>query len=88
MVPSIPLLSSELSVSMKENPDRKKIGRGHGLPKIHRHVYTILNFKAIADTRNTTHYNVGKYAANLLNPLTQNDFTAKDFFGGVNRIQY
>ena len=30
MVPSLPLLSCELSVSVKENPDRKKINSSNG----------------------------------------------------------
>ena len=34
----------------------------------------------------TPHYRVGKFLANLLSPLTQNEYTVKDSFEAVNMI--
>ena len=43
MVPSLPLLSCELSVSVKENPDRKKKCLGNKiLPDMYSHIFTPL----------------------------------------------
>ena len=67
-------------------PKFGQIGRAHGLPKIHKQFNNIPSFRPIVDTTNTLHYNVGKYLANLLNPLTQNDFVVKDSFEAVNKI--
>ena len=67
-------------------PKSGQIGRAHGLPKIHKQFNNIPSFRPIVDTTNTPHYNVGKYLANLLNSLTQNDFVVKDSFEAVNKI--
>ena len=67
-------------------PKFGQIGRAHRLPKIHKQFNNIPSFRPIVDTTNTPHYNVGKYLANLLNSLTQNDFVVKDSFEVVNKI--
>ena len=67
-------------------PKFGQIGRAHGLPKIHKQFDCIPTFRPIVDTTNTPHYNVGKYLANLLNPLTQNEYVVKDSFEAVNKI--
>ena len=41
----------------------------------------------IIDTMGTTHYLVGKYISELLQPLTQNEFTLKDTFVPANRMK-
>ena len=38
-------------------------------------------------TTGTTHCLVGKYLANLLNPLTINEYSVKDSFDAANRIK-
>jgi hypothetical protein len=40
----------------------------------------------IIDTTNTPHSNVGKFLANLLAPLTHNEYTVKDSFEAAQRI--
>lgn len=55
-----------------------KPARAHGLPKIHK-VYDILPpFRPIVDTTGTPYYGIGKFLADPLNPLTQNDNWFKD----------
>ena len=39
------------------------------------------------DTTNTRYYGIKKFLANLLNPLTLNDFIVKDSFDAANKIQ-
>ena len=39
------------------------------------------------DTTGTTHYSVGKYLSELLNPLTHNDYSLKDSFDAATRIR-
>ena len=67
-------------------PKFGQIGRAHGLPKINKQFNNIPSFRPIVDTTNKPHYNVGKYLANLLNSLTQNNFVVKDSFEAVNKI--
>ena len=38
------------------------------------------------DTTGTTHFLVGKYLLELLNPLTQNMYTVKDSLDAANKI--
>ena len=44
-------------------------------------------FRPIIDTTGTTHYSVGKYLSELLNPLTHNDYSLKDSFDAATRIR-
>ena len=65
-----------------------KPARAHGLSKIHKTFTNITKFRPIIDTTVSNHYLVGKYLAQLLYPLTNNnEFTLKDSFEAVNRIQ-
>ena len=68
-------------------PENAKIARAHGLPKVHKDFDCVPPFRPIIDTTGSTHYGVGKYITNLLHPLTQNDFSLKDSFDAVERIQ-
>ena len=68
-------------------PKSAHFARAHGLPKIHKTYQTLPPFRPIVDTTNTTHYNVGKFLASLLNPLAQNEFTLSDSFEAVSNIQ-
>ena len=47
----------------------------------------LLPFRPKVDTTNRPYYGITKFLANLLNPLTLNDFTAKDSFDAANKIQ-
>ena len=67
-------------------PKNAKPARAHGLPKMHQTFTSIPKFRPIIDTAGSSHYLVGKYLAQLLYPLTNNEFTLKDSFEDVNRI--
>ena len=67
-------------------PKNAKPARAHGLPKIHKTFTNIPKFRPIIDTTVFNQYLVGKYLAQLLYPLTNNEFTLKDFLEAVNRI--
>ena len=68
-------------------PRNAKPARAHGLPKIHKAFHQLPKFRPIIDTTGTTHYSVGKFISELLQPLTLNEFTLKDTFDAANRIQ-
>ena len=63
-----------------------RLGRAHGLPKIHKDYTNIPSFRPIVDTTCTVYYGVGKYLSNLLNPLTLNEYSLKDSFEATQRI--
>ena len=71
----------------KIRPKSAKLARAHGLPKIHKLFENIPSFRPIIDTTGTTHYSVGKYLSELLNPLTHNDYSLKDSFDAATRIR-
>ena len=64
-----------------------KPARAHGLSKIYKTITNITKFRPIIDTTVSSHYLVGKCLAQLLYPLTNNEFTLKDSFEAVNRIK-
>ena len=63
-----------------------KLARAQGLPKIHKLFQIVPSFRTIIDTTSKTHYSVGKYLSELLNPLTHNDYSLKDSFDAATRI--
>ena len=67
-------------------PQNAKVARAHGLPKVHKQFDKVPPFRPIIDTTGSTHYGVGKYITKLLNPLTQNNYSLKDSFDAVERI--
>ena len=71
----------------KIRPRNARPARAHGLPKIHKPFDRLPKFRPIIDTTGTTHYSVGKYISELLQPLTQNEFNIKDTFNAANRIK-
>ena len=68
-------------------PKNAKPARAHGLPKTHKVFETVPKFRPIIDTIGSTHYKVGKYLTNLLQPLTVNDYTLKDSFDTASKIR-
>ena len=68
-------------------PKNAKAARAHGLPKIHKAFDRLPKFRPIIDTTVITHYSVGKFLSELLQPLTQNEYTLKDTFDAANRIK-
>ena len=68
-------------------PKNAKPARAHGLPKTHKAFQTVPKFRPIIDTTGSTHYKVGKYLSNLLQPLTINEFTLKDSFDTASKIR-
>ena len=55
--------------------------------KIHKAFDRLPKFRPIIDTTGTTHFSVGKFISELLQPLTQNEYTLKDTFDAANRIK-
>ena len=68
-------------------PIFSQIGRAHGLSKIHKQFLKVPSFRPVVDTTKTPHYGVRKFLTNLLNPLTQNEYTVKGSFEAVNMIR-
>ena len=68
-------------------PKFAHIGRAHGLSKTHKTFTNVPPFCPIIDTSNTPHYKMGKFLANLMNPLTQKDHSVKNYFEASSRIQ-
>jgi hypothetical protein len=68
-------------------PTHAHFARAHGLPKTHKQFDTLPKFRPIIDTTNTPHYNVGKFIAGLLNPITLNQFSLRDSFDAVEAIK-
>ena len=71
---------------MEMRPKSARLGRAHGLPKIHKDYMNIPSFRPIVDTTCTVYYGIGKYLSNLLNPLTLNEYSLKDSFEATQRI--
>ena len=63
-----------------------KIARAHGISKMHKQFDNIPSFWLIVGTTGITHYSVGKYLSELLNPLTKNECSLRDSFHAGNRI--
>ena len=84
-------LFNEREISEQENKDMRpmaaQLGRAHGLPKMHKEFDTIPKFRPIIDTIGRPCYDVGKYLAKLLNPLSTNEFSLKDSFDATAVIQ-
>ena len=53
---------------------------------MHKQFDNIISFWLIVDTTGITHYSVGKYLSELLNPLTQNEYSLRDSFHAPNMI--
>ena len=53
---------------------------------MHKHFDNIPSFRPIVDTIGTTYYSVGKYLSELLNPLTENEYSLRDSFNAAKRI--
>ena len=68
-------------------PRAASFGRAHGAPKTHKDFIDLPTFRPIIDTTTTPHYNVGKFHASLLNPLTLNQFNLNDTFDAVSAIK-
>ena len=66
-----PNKSGELddSTFKKTQPHSARMARAHGLHKMHKHFNNIPSLRPMVDTNGTTHYSVGKYLSELLNPL-------------------
>ena len=71
---------------MEMRPKSARLGRAHGLPKIHKDYTNIFSFRPIVNTTCTVYYGVGKYLSNLLNSLTLNEYSLKDSFEATQRI--
>jgi len=68
-------------------PKSAKPARAHRLPKTHKEFDRLPQFRPIIDTTGSTHYNVGKYLSNILQPLTINEFVFKDSFDAATKIR-
>ena len=54
-------------VTEKTRPQNTKLGRVHGVPKVHKTFNSIPPFRPTIDTTGTTPYSLGKYLTGLLN---------------------
>ena len=61
-------------------PNAAQVGRADGLPKIHKKYTDLASFRPIIDSTNTPYYGTGKFLTDLLNLLTQNVYSIKDYF--------
>ena len=74
---------------MRPNYKSAHSARPHSLPII----YLIMTYQTLAPlapivaTTNTTHYNMGKFLASILDPLAQNEFTLSDVSETASSIQ-
>ena len=71
---------------MEMRPKSARLGRAHGLPKIHKDYTNIPSFHPIVDKTGTAHYGAGKYLSNLFNLLTLNEYSLKDSFETTQRV--
>ena len=67
-------------------PRNAKIGRAHGTAKIHKEFDQIPPLRPIVDTIGSTHYGIGKFLSEVLNPLTRNNYNLKDSFSAADKI--
>ena len=58
-----------------------------GLPKIHKQFDNLPSFRPIIDNTGSAHYLTAKFLANLLKPLTTNQFTFDDSFDAARKIK-
>ena len=68
------------------NPNLQ-ITQAHGLPKTHKTFEHLPKFRPIIDTTNTPYYGISKFLSETLNPLTENQYVAKDSFLAANKIR-
>ena len=68
-------------------PQNAKIARAHGSGKIHKDFPRIPPLRPIIDTIGSTHYGVGKFISNMLNPLSLNQYNLKDSFEAADKIK-
>ena len=68
-------------------PKSAVFGRARALPKIHKPYEVLPKFRPIIDTIDTPDYKIGKFLANLLQPLTINQYSVKDSFAAAERIK-
>ena len=78
----------EISETEKKamTPKAATFARAHCLPKTHKDYDTLPPYRPVVDTTGTPDYKVGKFLANLLNPLTTNEHTSRDSFDAANKI--
>ena len=67
-------------------PQKARPAKACGLPKIHKEFDNLPPFRPIIDTTGTAHYFTAKFLANLLKPLTTNQFTFDDSFDAARQI--
>ena len=67
-------------------PRNARPAKACGLPKIHKEFDNLPPFRPIIDTTGTAHYFTAKFLANLLKPLTTNQFTFDDSFDATRKI--
>ena len=75
------------AIKTQIRPKSAQLGKAYGLPKIHKQYTTIPPFRPVVDTTGTAQYGIAKYLANLLNPLTLNEYSLKDSFEAADIIQ-
>ena len=68
-------------------PQNARSTKATGFPKIHKQFDNLPSFLPIIDTTGSAHYLTAKLLANLLKPLTTNQFTFDDSFDAARKIK-
>ena len=68
-------------------PQNARPAKASGLPKIYQQFDNLPSFRPIIDTAGSAHYLTAKFLANLLKPLTTNQFTFDDSFDAARKIK-
>ena len=68
-------------------PKSATLSRAYGLPKIHKTFDIYPKFRPVIDTMFSPYSDIGKYLADLLRPLTFNEFSVRDSFDAAEKIR-
>ena len=68
-------------------PQNAHPAKATGLPNIHKQFNNLPSFRPITDTAGSAHYLIANFLANLLKPLTTNQFTFDDSFDAARKIK-
>ena len=69
------------------SPQNARPAKAIGLLKIHKQFDNLPSFRSIINTTGSAHYLTAKFSANLLKPLTTNQFTFDDSFNAAKKIK-
>ena len=68
-------------------PQNARPAKAIGLPKIHKQFDNLRSFRPIIDTTGSANYLTATFLANILKPLTTNQFTFDDSFDAAKKLK-